>query len=149
MDLADFAESCFVLDLETFVSALITNRTNASVAKVQAIIARGCKTITRVRKEMNDFQEGSWSSNDLDGISTHSIDKKLQLVAAEMIEVCIDNGLDVSASSIRNKILLIAVSKIEKAAIITVDIRPTEISMSSLCRIFGVTCVDFAQITGY
>lgn len=149
MVLDDLPNQYYVLDVETLVVALVDKRTNARLAAIEGVVASGrAHTTSRVRGDFNDYSGGQWNALQLNRISVRNIDGSLRLVAAEMVDICIQNGIDLSMGGITEKIYLIAAAKIVDACIVTVDIRQSSMSMSHLCSLFGVNFVSFDDLCG-
>lgn len=147
MLLDDLPKQHYVLDVETLVVALVEERSNARLNAIEGLVGSGRGyTTSRVRGAFNDYTAGQWDALGLQRLTVRNVETTLRAVASEMMDICSENGVDLTASGITEKIFLIATAKIIDGCIVTVDIRQTNMSMSYLCSLFGVPVIPFNDL---
>jgi hypothetical protein len=147
MLLDDLPRQHYVLDVETLVVALVEQRSNARINAIEGLVGSGRgHTTSRVRGAFNDYTDGQWNALGLQRLTVRNIDDALRAVASEMMDICSQNGIDLAASGITEKIFLIATARIIDGCVVTVDIRQTNISMSHLCSLFGIPVISFSDL---
>lgn len=147
MTLDELPKQHYVLDVETLVVSLVEQRSNARLNAIEGVVGSGRgHTTSRVRGDFNDYTDGQWNALGLHRLTVRNIDASLRTVAAEMTDICLQNGIDLSTGGITEKIYLIATARIIDGCVVTVDIRQSNMSMSHLCSLFGVPAVSFNEL---
>ena len=104
-------------------------------------------TSAETRSKFRDFSSQDWKGDALEEVTVLPVNQQLNIALASMIEACSHNGLNVASKAIRPKLLLLAIAKVKGGCVVSIDDRPGENSMKSLCTLLNVPFLPVTSVT--